>query len=84
MEINLSEKTMQRIEQLSPEVKARCCKKLQDGTYSTKVIQCRVLPVLIVDIYEMVDVFGYKDESAVMKAALQEFVRNKNKSREIK
>lgn len=71
---------MERIEALSPEVKERCCKKLRDGAYSTKVIQLRVSPVVVVGIYEMIEHHKFENESAVIRQALTEFFKNKGKT----
>jgi hypothetical protein len=78
--MDISIKTMQRIEALSPDIKERCCKKLQDGAYSTKVIQLRVSPIMVVGIYEMIEHHKFENESAVIRQALTDFFESKRKS----
>lgn len=73
--MDLSEDLMKRIENLPFEIRQRCCKKLGDGKYKVKVIQVKVVPSLVVSIYEKIAKEGLKDESSVARKAIMEYLK---------
>lgn len=79
--MDLSENAKKRIDALSNENRAACCKKLKEGKYSSVRLQVRVNPNMLIDIYEAIEDLNMADMSAFLKSASLGLIKQNKKNR---
>jgi hypothetical protein len=73
MELSNNQKV--RINTLPEDIRLKCVKKLGDGAYISSIVQARVKVNMLIDMYEIIDLNGLKGESAIIHAALTEYIK---------
>ena len=78
MELSNNQKI--RIDALPEDIRLKCVKKIGIGMYVSSVIQARVSVNQLIDMYEIIDQNGLTGETAIICAALTEYIKkHKNK-----